>query len=643
MTDRRTGPFGSWRSPITPEMIATGIIGLDQIAVDGQDVYWIEARPREQGRHVIVRRGRDGTIADAIPSPYNARTRVHEYGGGAYAVRDGVVFFSHFADQRMYRKDPERPPRPITPDADLRFADAVIDAGRRRLICVREDHTTGAAEAVNTLVSLPMEAGDGGRILVSGNDFYSSPRLSPDGSRLAWLTWNHPDMPWDGTELWVGAFGSDGMIARAERVAGGPAESIIQPEWTPGGALCFISDVTGWWNPYWIRDGHRVSLWEGENEFAGAQWTFGMSTYAVAGSSHLLCAYKGQGGGRFADLDPEARTLRPYELAYTNIWSVRWRGDTVLFGAASPAESPAIVELDPATGRFEVLRRSRAGTVDTGYVSAPEPIDVPTEHGRSAHAFFYAPQNRDYAGPAGERPPLIVRAHGGPTGATSSSLSLDVQYWTSRGFAYLDVNYGGSTGYGRAYRERLNGEWGVVDVDDCVNGARYLVDRGVVDGRRLAIHGSSAGGYTTLCALVFRDTFTAGASYYGISDLEVFRRDTHKFESRYDQHLIGPYPERRDVYWARSPIHFIDRLRTPLILFQGLEDKIVPPNQAEMMFEAARAKGIPVAYLAYPGEQHGFRRAENIKRTLEAELFFYSKVFKFTPADPVEAVEIENL
>jgi len=363
----------------------------------------------------------------------------------------------------------------------------------------------------------------------------------------------------------------------------------------------------------------------------------------VAEPSRLLCAYKGQGGGRLGDLDPEARTLRPYDLAYTNFWSVRWRGPTVLFGASSPAESPAIVEFDPATGRSEVLRRAGAGTIDTGYLSQPDPIDFPTEHGRSAHAFFYAPHNRDYVGPAGDRPPLIVRAHGGPTGATSSLLSLDVQYWTSRGFAYLDVNYGGSTGYGRAYRERLNGEWGVVDVDDCVNGARYLVDRGVVDGRRLAIHGTSAGGYTTLCALVFRNTFTAGASHFGISDLEVFRRDTHKFESRYDQHLIGPYPERRDVYRARSPIHFLDRLRTPLILFQGLEDKIVPPNQAEMMFEAARAKGIPVAYLAYPGEQHGFRRAENIKRTLEAELYFYSTIFGFTPADPVEPVTIENL
>ncbi len=450
-------------------------------------------------------------------------------------------------------------------------------------------------------------------------------------------------MPWDGTELWFADLNADGSVARAARAAGGPRESIVQPVWAPDGTLYFVSDRTGWWNLYRWRAGGDEPVCPMEAEFGGPQWQFGMSQYAIRPDGAILCAYRAPRGGRLGVLAPGAREIRPFEMAYTSVDSVRCGGGSAWFVGASPTVLPAVVRLDLATGRTEAVRRSAEHTVDPRYLARPEAIEFPTESGLTAHAFFYPPTNPDAAAPAEARPPLLVRSHGGPTGATSSTLDLSVQYWTSRGFAYLDVNYGGSTGYGRAYRERLYGQWGVVDVDDCINGARYIVAQGRADGRRLVIRGGSAGGYTTLCALVFRDAFAAGASHFGIADLEVFRKDTHKFESRYDQQLIGPYPARQDLYYARSPIHFLERMARPLILFQGLEDKIVPPNQAELMFEAVRAKGLPVAYLAYPGEQHGFRRAENIKRTLEAELYFLSRVFGFPLADPIEPVPIENL
>jgi dipeptidyl aminopeptidase/acylaminoacyl peptidase len=645
----RVRPYGSWTSPIAAPTIASGMIGLDQIALDGDDIYWMEMRPAEGGRHVIVRRTPDGRTADVTPPSFSARTRVHEYGGGAYAVSRGVVYFSNFADQRVYRQDPGAAPRPLSAPVDLRYADYVVDHQRNRLIGVREDHTATGREATNALVSLPSDGAgtDGGRVLVSGNDFYSSPRLNPDGARLAWLTWNHPNMPWDGTELWVGGIAGDGSVEGPARVAGGAAESIFQPEWLSDGGLCFVSDRTGWWNLYLWRDGRSEPLCEMAAEFGAAQWQFGMSTYALIPPNRLLCAYKMDGVWRLGELEIGRRALRPFEIPYTHIWSVRWGLGRAVFGAGSPTEPPAVVLHHPAAGtgpgRTAVLRRSTDLVIDHRYLSRPEAIEFPTADGQTAHAFYYPPQNPDHAGPPGERPLLVVRCHGGPTGATSSTLNMEIQYWTTRGLGLLDVNYGGSTGYGRAYRERLYGQWGVVDVDDCISGASYLVQKGRVDGGRLVIHGGSAGGYTTLCALTFRDVFKAGASYFGISDLETFRKETHKFESRYDLHLLGPYPERRDIYLARSPIHFVDRISHPLILFQGLEDRIVPPNQSEMMYEAVRAKGIPVAYIAYPGEQHGFRRAENITRTLEAELYFYSRVFGFTLPNSVPAVRIENL
>jgi dipeptidyl aminopeptidase/acylaminoacyl peptidase len=635
-------PYGSWKSPITAELVAGGEVGLEQVRLDGDDIYWIERRAHEGGRKVIVRGSSDRRVTDITPAEFNARTRVHEYGGGDYAVLNGRVIFSNFTDQQLYLQELGTAPKPLTTQAALRYADGQFDRGRNFFYCVRQDHS-GPGEAVNSIVRVDLNGGDAGQIVVSGNDFYSSPRLSPDGSRLAWLTWNHPNMPWDGTELWVGNLSEDGVVTEKEKIAGGVNESIFQPEWAPDGILYFVSDRTGWWNLYRWQDNQVEPLCAMEAEFGQPQWVFGTSLYDFASERRIVCSYTQNGRDCMATLDTATRALDPIDLPFTTISHVRAAGDRVVFIGASATETSSIVSLDLATGTLEVLRRSRESAVDDGYLALPRAIEFPTEGGLMAHGHFYPPRNRDYAGLAGEKPPLLVMSHGGPTSSSSASLKYSIQYWTSRGIAVLDVNYGGSSGYGRAYRERLNGQWGIVDVDDCVNGARYLVERGEVDGNRLAIRGGSAGGYTTLCALTFRDAFKAGASHYGISDLEALAKDTHKFESRYLDRLIGPYPERRDLYVERSPIHCTDRLSCPMIIFQGLEDKVVPPNQAWKMVEAVRSKKLPVAYLTFEGEQHGFRKAENIRRVLEAELYFYSKVFGFELADPVEPAAIENL
>ena len=646
MPERKVASYGSWRSPISSDVIVRGVVGLSEVVIAGEDVYWLESRPGEGGRNVVVHLTPDGNAQDVTPQPFNARTRVHEYGGGDFAVDSGKVYFSNFTDQRIYRAAPGGEPLPLTAETGRRFADMVVDRDRGRLIAVREDHA--GQEAVNEIVGVDLESGVE-RVLVSGNDFYSSPRLSPDGRRLGWLTWNHPNMPWDGTELMVGDLDAEGFPENVERVAGSQDESIFQPEWSPEGTLHFVSDRTGWWNLYRWREGSIEPLYEREAEFGSPQWVFGMSTYAFVSPRRIVCSYKERGSSHLAILDTESDALTLLETPYSSIAYVRAaeaRGGAtarVFFLGSSPTEAACIVKLDPSTGRHEVLRRSGDLDVDPGYLSVPEPVEFPTENGQTAHAFFYPPKNRDFVAPDGELPPLLVMSHGGPTSATSTALDVEIQYWTSRGIAALDVNYGGSTGHGREYRSRLEGMWGVVDVDDCANGAIHLARRGLVDGGRLMITGGSAGGYTTLCALAFRDTFAAGASHFGISDVEALARETHKFESRYLDRLIGPYPDRADLYVERSPIHSTGRLSCPVIFFQGLEDEVVPPDQTEKMFAALREKGLPVSYVPFEGEQHGFRRAENIKRALDGELYFYSRVFGFELADPVEPVPIENL
>ncbi|MGC1307072.1 MAG: S9 family peptidase [Phormidesmis sp.] len=638
-------PYGSWKSPITSDLIVSSSIRLGAVQIDGADIYWSELRPTEGGRQLVVRYGPEdelGNVNDMTPAPFNVRTRVHEYGGGAYLVHQGVVYFSNYADQRLYRQRANEDPEALTPEvspvAGLRYADAVVDGQRQRLICVMEDHRQ-RGEAVNAIATIPLEGGTP-RILVSGNDFYSSPRLSPDGSELVWITWNHPQMPWDGTELWSARVTDDGSLSRPRKLVGNVKESVCQPQWSPAGALHFISDATGWWNLYRWEGERGEPLFPIEAEFAGPQWSFGQSSYGFEDNTTIICIYQYEGTTRLARLDTRDRAMDEMDIPYSGLGSLQIGQGFAVFLATSTIKPGVLVRLNLATHDLVEIRQSSSLEIDPGYLSEPEVISFPTTGGFNAYGIYYRPQNKDYEAPVVERPPLLVKTHGGPTAAASSAFNPVIQYWTSRGFAVLDVNYGGSTGYGRAYRNRLIGKWGVVDVDDVVNGAQYLVEQGKADGDRLTIDGGSAGGYTTLAALTFRDVFKAGASYYGVSDMASLAAETHKFESRYLDSLVGPYPEKKEIYEARSPIHAVDQLSCPIIFLQGSEDKIVLPNQAEAMVKALKEKGIPVAYLLFEGEQHGFRQAENIKRALDAELSFYAQIFEFELADEIEPVEI---
>jgi dipeptidyl aminopeptidase/acylaminoacyl peptidase len=634
-----SAPYGSWKSPITSDLIVAGSIRLGEIRLEGETIYWSEGRPTEGGRSVVVRRTPNGQIADLTPAPLNVRTRVHEYGGGAFNVLDGKLYFSNFVDQRLYRHAGVGEPEPITPEAPFRYADAVWDKARRRILCIREDHSGDGHEPVNQIVAIADEI----EILVSGNDFYAYPRLSPDGSQLAWITWNHPNMPWDGTELWVAEVKTDGSLGETLKVAGGLTESIFQPEWSPDGILYFISDRTNWWNLYRWQDGKIEALCPKAAEFGLPQWGLAMTTYGFESAESLICTYVEGGVQHLARLYTQTLELSEIETPYASIGGLQVTSGFAAFVGGSVTQPGVLALLNLTTGNIEELRRSSDITIDPGYLSIPQVLEFPTEQELTAYGFYYPPQNQDFTAPLRERPPLLVKSHGGPTASTSATFNPGIQYWTSRGIAVLDVNYGGSTGYGRAYRERLKGQWGIVDVDDCANGAKYLAAQGWVDGDRLCIDGGSAGGYTTLAALAFRDVFKAGASFYGVSDLTALATDTHKFESRYLDGLIGAYPAEAELYQARSPINAVDQLSCPVIFFQGDEDKIVPPNQAERMVEALKTKGLPVAYVLYEGEQHGFRKAENIKRTLDGELYFFAKVFGFELADEVEGVAISNL
>jgi dipeptidyl aminopeptidase/acylaminoacyl peptidase len=640
-------PYGSWRSPIGAELVAAGGVSLDEVRVAGDQALWLEGRPLEGGRQVVCRAGpAGGAPQEVTPEGFNVRTRVHEYGGGAYAVHGATVFFANFADQRLYRQDPGAPPRPVTPEppapAAHRYADATITPDGRLLVCVRERHEDG--EVANELVAVATDGGAPPAVVAAGRDFYASPRLSPDGGRLAWLEWDHPNMPWDATELRVAEFAAGGLASVPATVAGGPAESVFQPEWSPEGVLHFVSDRSGWWNLYRQGSGGAEPLAPMEEEVGGPQWVFGMSRYAFLPGGRIALVHGRGPLQRLGVLAPDG-DLVDLDLPFTSFYppQLRAMGGRLVCVAGSPTRPAAVVVVDPGGGQVQVLRRGREEAPDPAYLSVPRQVDFPTTGGRTAHALYYPPANRDFRGPDGERPPLLVTSHGGPTAEVTSLLAMGYQYFTSRGFAVVDVDYGGSTGYGRAYRQQLDGQWGVVDVDDCVAAARHLAAAGEVDPGRLAIRGGSAGGWTTLCALTFRDDFAAGASYYGVGDAEALARDTHKFESRYLDRLIGPWPEAAELYRQRSPVHHPERLSCPVILLQGLEDAVVPPAQAEAMAAALDAKRIPYAYVAFPGEQHGFRRAEHIRRAIEAELYFYGRVFGFDLADPVEPVPIAHL
>ncbi|MGY1603826.1 prolyl oligopeptidase family serine peptidase [Geodermatophilus sp. SYSU D00815] len=635
-------PYGSWPTPVTSELVVRSAARPAGVAVDGGSVWWAEGRPGEGGRTAVVRDG-----VDVLPAPWNARTRVHEYGGGAWAVAGGTLWFTEFRDQRLHRLAPgdaepvavtPQPPRP----ASVRFADLRPVPGGD-VLAVRETHPAGGstADVVNEVVRI---APDGARtVLVSGPDFVSDPALGPDGATLSWLQWDHPDMPWDAAQLVVRA--PDG----AETVvAGGAGESVVQPTWGPDGTLWFLCDATDVWSLHRRRPDGRVELvLDVGSDVAGPQWVFGQRRFALLGDGRVVLAFARDGADRLGVLDPDGG-LRELDLPYAAFGSLTAAGTDVVCVAGGPVSEPVVLRVGVDTGATEVLRPARDLGLDRAWFSRPEHVTFPTEDRGTgighAHALVYPPTNPEVGAPAGALPPLLVVVHGGPTAAASSVLDLGVQYWTSRGFCVADVDYRGSTGYGRRYREALKGRWGVVDLDDVVACARWLAEAGRVDPARMAIRGGSAGGYTTLAALTLRPgVFTAGASHYGVADLAALAAETHKFESRYLDGLVAPYPAGAEVYAERSPIAHVDRLGTPLAVFQGDEDEIVPPDQAEAIVAALRGRGVPHAYVLFPGEQHGFRRAENIRTALDGELSFYAQVWGFAlPAEegiaPIDVV-----
>lgn len=644
MNKKTVVPFGSWKSPITAKTITAKTVGLVGVAAVGQDIYWLEARPEEKGRNVIVKQNPDGTVTDITPQPFNVRTRVHEYGGGAYLITSEAIYFSNYSDGRiLYIQKGQQTPTALTPESAKRYTDFVLDEKKNRLICICEDHGNTDGEPTNSIVAVSLDTAEI-TPLATGNDFYASPKVSPDGTQLAYISWNHPDMPWDSSYLYLGDFDTDGSIKEVTVVAGGENESICEPKWSPNGLLYFCSDKNDWWNIYrFNKDSSIECLQEMDAEFAYPHWVFGLSSYSFITADLIVCAYSQHGSWHLGSIDAKSKKFTPIDTPYTNISDVTaTRDGDALFIAGSPDKPTAVVKFNLETQQATIIKQSGKLEIDRGYISIPQAISFPTENNLTAHAWYYPPQNKDYNAPSTELPPVFVKSHGGPTAAASVNLSLRIQYWTSRGFGYLDVNYGGSIGYGRQYRERLKGNWGIVDVQDCINAAKYLAKEKLADGERLVISGGSAGGYTTLAALTFYDTFKAGASYYGVSDLEILARDTHKFESRYLDGLVGAYPEEKEIYQKRSPIHYTDKLSCPVIFFQGLEDKVVPPNQAQIMVEAIKNKGLPVAYVEFPDEGHGFRQAANIQKAVESEFYFYSRVFGFEPADRIEEIEIIN-
>ncbi|MGB7046047.1 MAG: S9 family peptidase [Methylocella sp.] len=634
-------PYGAWVSPVSVELMTEASVGLSGLSVDGHDLYWLEARPSENGRTVLCRRRADGAIADLTPPPFNVGSRVHEYGGGAYAVAAGVAVVSERNDGSVWLIEAGAAPRRIETPEDYRYADFEFDLPRHRVLAVREDHRSRPpADPKAAVVALPLDPGGAETILVEGPDFLSSPRLAPGGERLAWIAWDHPGMPWDGTRLFVAGVTKDGAVETPRLVAGETPEAIVQPEWPADGTLHFCSDRTGWWNLYALRGTAVESVAPVEAEIGGPHWVFRQRYYDFLPDGRIVAAIV-RDGIRTAVLIANGK-IAPLGIGQVHDCP-RTLGDGLAYIATPPAAPPSIcLSLIVDGGAPFVIRRAAPAVLPEETISLGEPLDFATRGG-TAHGFWYPPKNRDYKGSSGKLPPLVVLSHGGPTSMTTNSFSLNIQWWTSRGFGVVDVNYGGSTGYGRAYRERLYGQWGVVDVEDCAAAANHLVERGLADAARLVIRGGSAGGFTTLAALTSLNLFKAGASFYGVGDLMLLAKDTHKFESRYLDRLIGPLPQAQALYRERSPVNHVDRLACPVIFFQGEDDKTVPPNQAETMVAALTARDLPVAYYSFAGEGHGFRKAETLRRALELELDFYGRVFGFTAPGLHERVVIANM
>lgn len=637
--------FGAWPSPITAASLEEGARGIWGLRRDGEFLYWLESRPREGGRTTVMRWQEGGDPEELLPSPWNVRTRVHEYGGNALLVAGGRLWFSNFADQRLYRLDPGGEPEPVTPEADLRYAGCAYHVPLDRLICIREDHR-GPDEPINTLVALPAGTREPaeGEVLFSGTDFVSAPRLSPDGSRVAFTSWQHPNMPWDNTTLHSARFAADGSLVAGVVHNPDGRESVIDPQWSGDAALIALSDRDDWWRPYRI-DGEEFSpIPTGLDnvEIGGPGWSIGSRYYwPLAGDEMLVIARRGSVETLY-HLDGRGGH-RALDTGAVGIGSLVIDSDALYLTASFPERPAALLRADRDGVIDKTLRVSRDSALPESLVPDFRQVSFPLPGGGQSHGVYYPPTNPSVAAPAGEAPPLIVTVHGGPTSVAGVAYAPGVYYWTSRGFAVLDLNYRGSSGYGRAYRRALYGNWGIADVEDAVAGANWLAAQGLADPQRFIIRGGSAGGYTTLAVHAFHDSFAAGASYFGVSDIEALAKETHKFESRYLDQLIGPYPERRDLYVERSPIHHLDGFAAPLILLQGLDDPIVPPNQSELIHEALKARGVPTAYLAFAGESHGFRKAENRIAAREAELYFYGQVLGFEPADRLAPVAIDNL
>lgn len=624
----RPEPYGSWPSPITAERIAAGGVRLSQPRIADGGVYWLENRPAENGRGVVVRARPDEAPRDLTPAPFSVRSRVHEYGGGAFVVGDGALFFVNHEDQQIYRQTLDGgAPQRLSHAPHCRFADLLLDAHRQRLICVSEVHAAGERAPANQLIAVDLRGGRI-RVLAEGRDFYSSPALSPDGRQLAWLCWNAPAMPWDGCELWLAGLDDAGAPVEARWLAGSGQESIFEPQFAPDGSLHFISDRSGFWNIYKYVDGEVRALTADAMDYAYAQWNLGMSSYGFLADGTMLATRIREGVSELVRIDTQGQ-VRTVDTGCTQIEHLQVGGLRCTLLAGSPAQAPRV--LLGENGQFQALTPAQ-NHVPAELVSRPQCLRFPTGEGEFAYAWYYAPRNPECAAAPGEKPPLLVKCHGGPTAMSGDALDTRIQFWTSRGFAVADVNYRGSSGFGRAYRQSLHGHWGIKDAEDCVVAAQHLVERGLADRQRLAISGSSAGGFTALCALAFHDYFRAGAVYYGLSELASAMRDTHKFEAHYGDSLLGPWPAARAVYRARSPLYAAGRINCPVIFFQGLQDKIVPPDQTERMVQALRDNSVPAEYLSFAEEGHGFRRRETLQRTLEAELAFYGRVFGFSPA-----------
>jgi dipeptidyl aminopeptidase/acylaminoacyl peptidase len=646
--ERTAAPYGSWMSPLPIELLARGAVTFGEIGAADGATWWLEGRADEGGRQVLVRREPDGTITRLSPEGFNVRTRVHEYGGGAYLIDGDVVVVSDFSTGRVHRLTAPEVVEPLTPEGRAwRFADLRLDRGRNRLLAIREDHEPDTlerhGEVENALVAIDLADGSV-TILAEGSDFVSSPRLSPDGTRLAWLRWNHPNLPWDGTELVLAELDRDGRTTNERVVAGSARDWVAQPRWSPDGVLHFVAEPDGWMNLFRLgADGRPERVTPPiEAEFAFPDWVFGLADYDFVDDGSIVAVARSGAASRLQRVAADG-TVTPIELPFTEIGYVAVDGRTATFRAAAADRPWAIHRLDLHSADLTQLSEARTTALDPADLTLGRLVEFPTTGDRTAFGIVYLPHSRSFRGPDDTLPPLVVTSHGGPTAQASTAFSILIQLFTSRGFAVLDVDYGGSTGYGRDYRKRLEGEWGVVDLDDCVAGAGFLASQGLVAGDQLAIRGGSASGYTTLCAVTFSDAFSAGTSYYGIGDLETFLKETHKFESRYLERLIGPYPAEKERYHDRSPLNFTERISCPVLVLQGAEDRIVPAVQAEQIVDALWERHLPHAYVLFPGEDHGFRDAANIIRAFEAELSFYGQVFGFAPADAIEPVEVQFL